>query len=132
MYLEGGEIRYYQEVADVLARKAKELEEKAEYWRKEAVKNAAELGEIKIKEAQTAACGIQGVLNSLPSDLIGKRVWICYCNIILRGNIQSYEVGNEGVKVMVGTDKIGCVERKPEDIYDTAMEIIKIFRRIQY
>lgn len=124
MLLIGEEIKEYQELENSRNREMNELREKVEYWKSEAVKSAAELGEIKIKAAQDAAGGTRGVLNSLPDDLIGKRVWICYCNIILPGNIQGYEVGSEGTKVMVGTDVIGCVECGPDDIYSSAYEAV--------
>lgn len=65
------------------------------------------------------------IIGNLPDSLIGKRVWICYCNIILPGNIQSYEVGSEGTKVLVGTDGIGCIECRPEDIHSTVFEAIE-------
>lgn len=81
--------------------------------------------EIKMKTTQAVSGSIREALNNLPDGLIGKRVWICYCNIIMPGNIQSYEVDGEGIKVMVGTDGIGCIERRPEDIFDTAYEALE-------
>ena len=76
--------------------------------------------------APTTSNNIQEALNNLPIDLIGEDVWTHYVRAVVSAEIVRIETDSEGTRVYLFCEAIGGeIERRPEDIYDTAHEAIE-------